>query len=165
LKHHLEELEQRRERLNETFIYEKAIDRETYQQQLDKLNEQIVLAEMQERDAKLEEYDVDGVLAFASHVILNSARLWLEFSSDQKQRLQKVLFPQGVSFADGIYKTTETCLIFKLLEESEGEKTSLATLPGIENGFSIFEKRAEMPYKQAVSMLLCVFLFLVGDVS
>ena len=55
-------------------------------------------------------------------------------SSDQKQRLQKVLFPQGVSFANGIYKTTETSLIFKLLQESEGKKTTLATLPGIEPG-------------------------------
>ena len=89
---------------------------------------------MQERDAKLESYDVESVLNFAEHVILNAARLWTEFSNDQKQRLQKVLFPQGVSFSDGIYKTPETCLIFKLLEESEGEETSLATLPGIEPG-------------------------------
>jgi len=56
------------------------------------------------------------VLNFAEHVILNTARLWTEFSSDQKQRLQKVLFPQGVTFAGRIYKTTETCLIFKLLQ-------------------------------------------------
>jgi hypothetical protein len=51
----------------------------------------------------------------------------------------KGAFPQGVTFADGIYKTTETCLIFKLLQESEVGKTSLATLPGIEPGNGIFE--------------------------
>ena len=134
LKHHIEELEQRREQLHETFIYEKAIDRETYQQQLDKLNEQIMLAEMQEREIKLEGYDVEAVLAFAEYVILNAARLWTEASSDQKQRLQKVLFPQEVSFSDGIYKTAETCLLFKLLQESKGQKNCLATLPGIEPG-------------------------------
>jgi hypothetical protein len=107
-------------------------DRETYQRQLDKLNEQIMLAEMQEREAKLESYDVEAVLNFAEHVILNAARLWTEFSSEQKQRLQKVLFPQGVIFADGNYKTEETCLFFKLLQESAGKKTRLATLSGIE---------------------------------
>ena len=89
---------------------------------------------MQERDAKLEGYDVELVLAFAEHVILNAARLWTEFSSGQKQRLQKVLFPQGVSFAKGIYKTADMCLFFKLILKSEVEKTSLATLPGIEPG-------------------------------
>ena len=134
LRHRIEELNERMERLNDTFIYQRAIDQRTYEWERDKLNEQIMLAEMQERDAKLEEYDVAAVLAFAEHVILNAARLWTEFSSDQKQRLQKVLFPQGVTFADGIYKTTETCLLFKLLQESEGEKTILATLPGLEPG-------------------------------
>ena len=134
MKHHLEELNQRKDRLEEAFIEEKAIDRETYQRRHDKLNEQIMLAEMEERDAKLETYDVEGVLAFAGHVILNAARLWTEFSSDQKQRLQKVLFPQGVTFAKGIYRTPEMCLFFKLIPTNAEEKTNLATLPGIEPG-------------------------------
>jgi hypothetical protein len=134
LRQHLEDLHQRKDRLDETFIYEKAIDRETYDRQLDKLNEQIMVAEMQERDAKLENYDVEAVLNFAEHVILNAARLWTEFSSDQKQRLQNVLFPQGVTFAEGNYKTAETSLFFKLLQESKDKKTGLATLPGIEPG-------------------------------
>jgi hypothetical protein len=37
------------------------IDHKTYERQRDKLNEQIVLAEMQERDAKLEGYDVEAL--------------------------------------------------------------------------------------------------------
>jgi hypothetical protein len=40
------------------------VECETYERQRDKLNEQIVLADMQERDAKLEAYDVEAVLAF-----------------------------------------------------------------------------------------------------
>ena len=102
--------------------------------QRDKLNEQITLAEIQEQDAKLEGYDVEGVLAFAEHVILNAARLWTEFSSDQKQRLQRVLFPEGVVFEDGKFRTCAMCALFKLLEMPEGEKSRLATLPGIEPG-------------------------------
>ena len=132
LKARIEDLHDRKERLEEAFLYERAVDRETYERQRDKLNEQIVLAEMQERDAKLEGYDVEAVLAFAEHVILNAARLWTEFSSDQKQRLQTVLFPEGVTFADGKFGTAATCPLFKLLEKPEGEKSSLATLAGIE---------------------------------
>jgi hypothetical protein len=129
-----DDLNRRKDQLDETFIYEKAIDRVTYERQLDKLNEQIMLAEMQERETKLEAYDVDAVLNFAEHVILNAARLWTEFSSDQKQRLQKVLFPDGVTFAGGSYGTAKTCLFFNLIPKSNAEKTSLATLPGIEPG-------------------------------
>jgi hypothetical protein len=62
------------------------------------------MAEMQERDTKLEDYDVEAVLNFAEHVVLNAARLWTEFSCDQKQCLQKVLFPEGVRFEDGVLK-------------------------------------------------------------
>jgi hypothetical protein len=36
--------------------------------------------------------------------------------------LPKVLFPQGVAFEEGNYKTAETRLFFKLLQESEGKK-------------------------------------------
>ena len=109
-------------------------NRVTYERQHDKLNEQIMLAETQERDAKLEAYDVDTVLNFAEHDKLNAARLWTEFSADQKQRLQKVLFPEGVTFAGGEYGTAKTCLFFNLILKSEVEKTGLATLPGIEPG-------------------------------
>ena len=59
-------------------------------------------------------------------VILNAARLWTEFSSDQKQRLQKVLFPEGVTFASGEFGTAATCPFFKLLEQPEGEKSRFA---------------------------------------
>jgi hypothetical protein len=72
-------------------------------------------------DAKLEGYDVEGVLAFAEHVILNAAQLWIEFSSDQKQRLQKVLFPEGLTFAGEEFGTAATCPLFKLLEKTEGD--------------------------------------------
>jgi site-specific DNA recombinase len=134
LRQHLDDLNQRKDRLVETFVYEKAIDQKTYERQLDKLNEQIMLAEMQEREAKLEAYDVDAVLNFAEYVMLNAARLWIEFSNDQKQRLQKVLFPQGVTFARGEYGTAKTCLFFNVIPQSGLAKTSLATLPGIEPG-------------------------------
>jgi site-specific DNA recombinase len=132
LRQRIEELHARRERVEEAYAQERAIDHATYMRQHDKLNEQILLAEIQERDAKLEGCDVDAVLAFAEHLILNAARLWTEFSSDQKQRLQKVLFPESVTFADGVFGTAVTCPLFKLLEKPEGEKSGLVGPAGFE---------------------------------
>jgi hypothetical protein len=142
LKQHLEDLESRNDRLIDLRA-DKEIEQTDFQSRLDKLNEQIMLAEMQERDAKLETYDVDAVLNFAEQVMLNAARLWTKFSNDQKQRLQKVLFPQGVTFAGGEYGTAKTCLFFNLISQSELAKTRMATLPGIESCFGILESRAE----------------------
>ena len=44
------------------------------------------------------------------------------------------------------------------------DKFKLATLPGIENGFYVFEKSAETPLNSIISMLLCVSLFLLRGV-
>jgi len=64
------------------------------------------------------------VVAFAEHVLLSAAMLWVEFSLDQKQRLQQVLFPKGVTYRDGEFGTGETSMIFRLLHvvASTGER-------------------------------------------
>lgn len=41
---------------------------------------------------------------------------------DQRQRLQQVLFPQGVSYADGSYRTRATNPLFKILREEIAEE-------------------------------------------
>jgi hypothetical protein len=58
---------QRREvSLEESFIYDRAIDRATYERHRDKLREEIALVRIEEEDARVEEIDVDGLLASVS---------------------------------------------------------------------------------------------------
>ncbi len=76
------------------------------------MNEEIALAEIDERDARIEEMDVQAAVSFGEFVLLNAPRLWTELSLEQEQRLQQVLFPGGVQFADGVYRTAETSIIF-----------------------------------------------------
>jgi hypothetical protein len=47
---------------------------------------------------------------------------------DQKQRLQLVLFPKGITFFDGIIGTAEISLIHSLISDSGSEKANLANL-------------------------------------
>jgi hypothetical protein len=124
----LAELRRRNDQLNETFIYQRAIDQETYERQRDKLTEKIALAEMAPNDAGIDELDIDGVVAFAEHVLLNGARLWAEASLDQKQRLQRVLFPRGVTYGDGGSGTTEVSFAFRMLDAIAAPNTSEASL-------------------------------------
>lgn len=128
----LKTLADRRQTLQDAFIYEKRIDKTTYETQLDSLQEEMTLAEMELREAKLDESDVESVLKFAEYVMGNVARMWVEFSSDQKQRLQKVLFPEAVTWTGEEVKTDVTCGLFNLLREDSAEKTRMATLLGIE---------------------------------
>lgn len=128
----LDDLNERKDKLVEAFVYQQAIDQVTYQRQLDKLSEEITLAELAAHDAKLESFDVEAVLNFAEHVILNAARLWTEFSLEQKQRLQKVVFPEGVTFSEVGFGTAATCLFFNLLQQPQPQKASLVGPAGFE---------------------------------
>lgn len=91
-------------------------DRATYERHRDKLAEEATLVEITLNDARLEELDVEAVLAFAEHLLLNVARKWSEASLDQKQRLQHVLFPAGVTYGADGFGTAETSLVFGMLQ-------------------------------------------------
>jgi hypothetical protein len=68
---------------------------------------------MELSEAVLSQLDVDGVLAFAEHVLTNGARLWMELGLDQKQQLQQALFPEGLRLDREEFGTAVTCLAFK----------------------------------------------------
>ena len=82
---------------------------------------------MELNDAVLNQLDIDGVLAFAEHVVTNSARLWTELDLVQKQRLQQVLFPEGLQFDGERFGTAVTCLAFKKLDGSGGSESGMAS--------------------------------------
>src|SRR5262245_54782338 len=72
------------------------IDQRTYEQQRDRLRQEITLIEVQLADVVTDHLDVEGVLAFAEHLLTNAARLRLGLKSDQKRQLQQTLFPEGL---------------------------------------------------------------------
>src|SRR5262249_796118 len=127
----LADLRDRKDRLDEAFLYDNAIDRSTYDRQRDKLGEETTLAEMAVNDARLNELDVEGVLAFAEHLLANVARTWTQAARDQKQRLQGVLFPSGVTYGEDGFGTAETSLIFTMLDAIAAPKTGEASPRGI----------------------------------
>ena len=128
----LEELKRRKQQLVDAFVHRQALDQATFEEQMDALKEETVLTEMKVNEAKIEELDVEGVLNYAEHLILNAERMWVESSHEQKQRLQKVLFPQGLAYRDGFIGTALKSLIFKLLSDENRGKNKMATPTGFE---------------------------------
>jgi hypothetical protein len=120
---------ERLDRIDEAFLHERSIDRQTYERQRDQLREQLALAEIELNDAVLDQLDIDGVLAFAEHVVTNAARLWMELDLVQKQRLQQVLFPEGLRFDGERFGTAATCLAFKKLDGNSGPEFGMASPP------------------------------------
>src|SRR5208283_3187331 len=86
-------------------------------------------------EARQEEIEIDEVLDFAENLLLNAAGVWNQSSLEQKQRLQQVLFPKGLTYKDRIYRTSVTSPMFNILGAVADEKGELVALPGIEPGF------------------------------
>jgi hypothetical protein len=71
-------------------------------------------------------------ISFANKVLTDAPHLWLKASLNQRQRFQSVIFPNGLDFADGEFRTAVTCPVFNLLRPVSDEESSLATLTGFE---------------------------------
>jgi site-specific DNA recombinase len=129
----LEDLRGQKDKVVAAFIQRGAIDQKTYEREASRLDQEIALTESDLHDARLEELDVEGMLAFAEYVLTDAARLWLEAPLDQKQRLQKVLFPRGVTYSPTSgFGTAETSVIFRLLRAVPGTESKEVSPTGFE---------------------------------
>ena len=132
LKDRLKNLEWKEQELIDALLYSKTIDKVLFDNQMAKVKEEKTLTEMELHQLRLEELDVEAMLSFSQYVLLNAARLWQEASLDQKQRLQKALFPDGLSFSQGKFGTARTSILFEILEAPAIDKANLVSPTGFE---------------------------------
>jgi hypothetical protein len=133
IRDNIQKLQDKRQQLMEAHVYAKTLDRELYQREDGRLSTEIALAQIELHDAELEEIDIEGVLNFATSIILDARRLWAEGSLEQRQRLQDALFPSGVVYSDQTgFGTTETSLFFRCLAIADAKNAGLASPTGFE---------------------------------
>lgn len=126
----------RLDRVEEAFLYERAIDRESYERQRDRLREEIAVGQMQLSEATADEFDVEGLLRFAEHLLTNAARLWAELKLEGKRQLQAAIFPEGIRFDGTALGTAATCLAFSQLGDISSDGETLASPPGFGDSYS-----------------------------
>jgi hypothetical protein len=120
-------------RLDEAFLFDRSIDIETYDRHAEKLREELTLARIDRHSGQLEELDVEGILAFAERILPRAADLWVQASLDQRQRFQQLFFPDGISF-DGnrFIGTGATAPAFSYLREIRSGNEGLVDQTGVE---------------------------------
>jgi site-specific DNA recombinase len=119
-------------RLDEAFLYESSVDRTTYEEQRDKLREELTLAELELSEARVEQFDIDSALAKAISVLNNASALWIDASLEDRLRLQEVLFPQGLVWDGAGFQTPVTCLSFYHLAPIEGSGPAVHSVDGVQ---------------------------------
>ena len=126
LEKRVRELKDRKRKLNEAFVFNdtnRVLTQADYVQMRDDLNEQLAVVELERDRARMEEIDVDRVIEFSENLLLDTSTAWQRCSLEQKQRLQQVLFPEGVEFAEGAYRTQASSFLFNdMMEPREGSE-------------------------------------------
>jgi site-specific DNA recombinase len=126
-------IQEKLDRLDEAFLFERSIDIGTYDRHAEKLREALTLARIERHSGQLEELDVEGILASAERVLPRAADLWVQASLEQRQRFQQLFFPDGIAFdGNGFVGTGVTAPAFNYLREIRTESEGLVDLTGIE---------------------------------
>ena len=73
--------------------------------------------------------DIEAVLTFAEHLLTRVDRMWIKASLDQRQRLQRVLWPDGLQVLENRLVRTSQVSCFRYLGWLGGGKAD-----GIPNG-------------------------------
>jgi len=101
------------------------IDEATYKEQVEKLDEEIIPAQMQLNGSAKDEYDIEGVMDFLERLVLNAPSLWAEGNLEQRQKLQHLLFPGRITCLNDVFEPTVTCLLYNDLEAIISEKSNV----------------------------------------
>lgn len=125
LRKRVDDMELKKQKVVDAFVFEKAISKEIYDQQLAKIDEDIAIAKLEMHETESDEFDVEAGVNYAEYVLSDVARLWTEFSDEPKRKLQAVLFPQGVEFSGSEFGTAVTPLIFKMIPKSPTQNAGL----------------------------------------
>jgi len=120
------ELEKRRQRLVDAFIYKQAIDQKMFRDQLENLEAEIGSLRIDADDGQADDLEIKAVLQFAQRMLSNPVEFWQAAPLDQKQRFQRVLCPNGIAVtAQGISEPPVTPRIFNMLQEKCADNGSL----------------------------------------
>ena len=113
------------DRLDQAFLFERSIDIETYDRHAEKLREELTLARMDRHSGQLDELDVEGILAFAERVLPRAADLWVRASLEQRQ----LFFPEGIAFRR--FGTAATAPVFSYLRPIDGGNERMVDQTGV----------------------------------
>ncbi len=110
------------------------ISEETFKEEIAKAEQNLTLAKSELNDLHSEELDIDALLAYAYDFIRTVEKTWYDAPFEAKVKLQNLIFPKGVEYANGKFSNPKISPLFSLIGTFGAEKLNLVTLPGFEPG-------------------------------
>lgn len=134
LRARLTEITNKLDRLQECFFIEKGMDRETFDKFNNRYQKEKAETEEQLAECTVTISNIEECIREAIDLSAKLSTVWASSGISQKEALQKLIFPKGISYdrKKGAFRTEEMNFIFALIEanswDSEGNKKRTAAL-------------------------------------
>lgn len=74
---------------------------------------------------------MEGLLNYATHVLVNAGTVWRDAEHEQRLRLQGFIYPEGLTWAEGRFGTVPTTFFFNALPAAAGTDSGFGVDDGI----------------------------------
>ncbi len=101
-------------------------------EQLETLNARIAVKEIERGEIRSEEVNIDHLVSLSEELFSKVSTIRIEAPFEQRLKFQHLLFPKGIVYEDGIIRTAELGLPFKLNAQHEVKKSDLVPPAGVE---------------------------------
>ena len=109
------------------------ISKEEFASLKNSIDNQITGFKISQNESLADELDMEAVITFTMQFIRNVSGQWQEMDVRQKQRLQKLVLPQGVTYnkTAGAFGTAVLSPVFRLSQQFSAKKSDLVAGAGI----------------------------------
>ena len=112
---------------------------EEFRERKEEIENRIMTTKISLDETRIDQFDIEGTLAYATNFISNLGRQWLDLANSQL-RFQKMVFPEGISYSkkEG-FQTTRLGLIYDLNRTFGSQKSLTVDLSFISSNQIIAE--------------------------
>ncbi len=131
-KKQLELLEEKRKRIFD-MREDGSYSKEEFQERKDKIDNEITTVKISFSENRIDQLDIESVLAFANNFINNLGRQWFDLSPQIRPKFQKLVLPEGITYQRGKgFGTAKLGYIYEQNQLSAGNSSRLVDPRGIE---------------------------------
>jgi hypothetical protein len=128
----LDKLTEHEARLVDAHVYKAKINGETFGRESKRLAREMNEVRLQLRQAPTDSIDIDGVLGFAKSIIRDPERMWSKARPQDRLRLQKAIYPNGLTFDGELFGIGDPSFIFKYLQDFTAPTEHVVSPTGFE---------------------------------
>jgi site-specific DNA recombinase len=138
---YLDELREKKKRIFE-MREDGSYTKEEFDERKAEIENQIASAKISFSEAKIEQFDIELALTYATKFIKDLGRQWFDMKENLRPRFQKHILPEGISYtkSDG-FGTATLGLVYAINRDIGCDKSSLVDPTGLEPATSSVQTR------------------------